>query len=556
MNAAVTESDHKLSLNDQLRDKYQLKTEPFGEATSLFFQGAQRQHNLETLRHLVSYGDMVLVLTGASGSGKSTLISELGRHIVDGIRVIALNPTLIASPRKLTFELCKRLDLQLVEGEPVSRTMARVLDACAHNAAKSERLLLVVDDAHKINKDSFKLLLSTFRDLGSDSGICLLVSGRQEILQSITQEGVDPTTCSWIHQIHLKPFSQDDAETYVRLRLARAGSKVEPVLTDVQKKALSVLGKGCPGRINRIAPAVLLDSFELASPKKSSPKGLSWLLVGIVASLLVSFAVIGHQYNLFSSSDVERVTTGEVVRVESRVANDAQGDLLAKSREEIDIKLKQAEIKAGSLPAIAELIDVGAVEGNVGDDLAVAATEAQTVSSSISKPTVDVAGEPVYTAEGVIQASPIVEDIAKPEKVEKAPTTKPVAPEVSAEKVELSAKTEKLNREGEANAIVNNATVSTRHSRFRGGDWVSTQSKGSYTIQVLGSRNEQTATKYIDSERASKELLYIESTYKEKPWFVVLLGVYPNKAAAKAEMARLPRSIKKQKPWVRSLEGL
>lgn len=567
MNAAAVEHDQKLSLNDQLRDKYQLKTEPFSDTAHLFFQGAQRQHNLETLRHLVSYGDMVLLLTGGAGSGKSTLLAELAKHIVDGVRVINLKPSLIASPRKLAHELCKRLDMQQVEGEPVTRTMERVLETCAHNATSGERLLLVVDDAHKTNSDSFSVLLSTFRGLGGDSGICLLVSGRPEILQSITCEGVDPSTCSWIHQIHLKPFSQEDAETYVSLRLIRAGSKVEPVFSDAQKKALYELGKGCPGRINRIAPGVLLDSFEVASPRVKSQKGLSGLLLGVVVSLLVSFGVIGYQYNLFfapSDSAVNQVEGGESFDNELSGANltakvslanrddatDDEDSALAQSRAELLEKIQQAEKKVSELPDV----NVDVVKSGIEEGKPIA----------VNQPVVNVAGEAVYSSDGVIQPNEVISNdsvdravtASVPEKAAEIPKNETLSAEVSPKDEGVLAQKPKAdNAESTKNPVIEN-NVSIRHSRFRDDKWVSTQQKGAFTIQVLGSRNEQTAIKYIEAERSSKELIYIESLYKEKPWFVVVFGVYPNKAAARAKMNNLPLSVKKQEPWIRSLEGL
>ena len=554
MNAAATEHDQKLSLNDQLRDKYQLKTEPFGDATHLFFQGAQRQHNLETLRHLVSFGDMVLLLTGGSGSGKSTLIAELGRQVVDSIRMVNLKPSLITSPRKLALELCKRLDLQQVEGEPITRTMDRVLEVCAHNAASGMRLLLVVDDAHKANSESLNVLLSTFRGLGGDSGICLLVSGRQEILQAITGEGVDPATCSWIHQIHLKPFSQEDAETYVSLRLIRAGSKVEPVLSDAQKKALYELGKGCPGRINRIAPGVLLDSFEVATSRPQKSRGLSGLLIGVVVSLLVSFGVIGYEYNLFSSSvkegvegvvaesDAGRATHSMTVGPERGGAAEQDDDAaLAASRAELLDKIELAEKQVNAL------LDV-----NI--EVVTPEFEAESKPLTVNQPVVDVAGEAVYSADGVIQPSVVSVDT---EGVAVAAVNPPqdIGGGVAIDSREASGldKSDVVER---AKPLVRNVDTSPRHSRFRSDEWVLSQQNGAYTIQVLGSRNEQTAIKYIESERSLEELVYIESLYKEKPWFVVVLGVYPDKTAAKVKMNKLPSSVKKQKPWIRSLKGL
>lgn len=574
MNAAATEVEQKQSLNDQLRDKYKLRVEPFTDANPLFYQGAQRQHNLETLRHLVSYGDMVLMLTGGAGSGKTTLIKELCRHLADGIRVVNLKPSLIASPRKLATEICKRLELHAVEGEPVSRSIERVIEACTHNAALGERLLLVLDDAHKTNKDSFKLLMKTFRGISSDAGICLLVSGRQELLQSVIQEGVDPATCSWIHQIQLKPFSQEDAETYVSLRLIRAGSKAEPELSEAQKKALSDLGKGCPGRINRIAPGVLLDSFDVAGQRQKTSKGLSGLLVGIVVSLIVSFVLIGHQYGLFFSSK-EGVDSSMVDRRGER--SDKLADSLLSDSTKLAIVEEKINQGANIIEGDLELTSSEIADLPVQDKAIIqeAIEQNSTLNAGLGGSVVEV---PAYSPEGVILPSADSSNsnkageggeaqvISSEDHKDRLAETPSAPSDMQEPSAEISEKTEVTTDSSKSvnkavgsetsNKAGNTAEEISVHPRFRNNKWVASQKKGAYTIQVLGSRNEQTAIKYIDSEKAFQELFYIESSYKNKPWYVVILGVYPDKVAARAKMAKLPASVKKQKPWIRSLKGL
>ena len=49
------------ALMQQLKKHFDLQIDPFSEGSQFFFEGAQRQHNLETLRHLASFGDMVLL---------------------------------------------------------------------------------------------------------------------------------------------------------------------------------------------------------------------------------------------------------------------------------------------------------------------------------------------------------------------------------------------------------------------------------------------------------------------------------------------------------------
>jgi len=51
-------------------------------------------------------------------------------------------------------------------------------------------------------------------------------------------------------------------------------------------------------------------------------------------------------------------------------------------------------------------------------------------------------------------------------------------------------------------------------------------------------------------------LYYLTSTLKGKTWYVVLLGQYRDKNAAKAALSKSPSSIRKMKPWIRTIKGL
>ena len=541
MNSVTKESEYQQSLNEQLRNKFHLNLEPFGDAVQLFFQGGQRQHNLETLRHLVNFGDMVLLLTGDSGSGKTTLIGELKKCVEDNVSVVSLKPSLISNPKKLVSELCKKFSVQQVDGEPIARSMDRVTQHFSQDAAIGKRTLLVVDDAHKTNKEAFQLLVSTFKTLSGEAGVCLLISGRKGVLHSMTLEGVEPDSCSWIHQIQLKPLSRDDATAYVNARLVRAGAVVAPELSGAQSAALHELGKGCPGRINRIAPAVLLDVFGVSEEKKRSPKGVSWLLAGISVSLLISFLVIAYQYNLFySSSEGEAPATPQADLVVGSDELSARAKLAdAVTREKLppspfylpDGEIKSTkELSVASVPEVLESIEESK-SASLEKDM-VASVEKRVIEDVIIQPLEGKSDVLVDNVVGIAEAS------VKLNTQEATITSEAELETMPLQRVEVT--------EG----------VLGRHTAFRSEAWVNKQSSSAYTIQVLGSRSEETTIKYIDKAGDSVRLFYLESTYKGGAWFVVISNIYSNKESARKALSALPIVIKKQKPWLRSVKGL
>ncbi|MCP5208745.1 MAG: SPOR domain-containing protein [Hahellaceae bacterium] len=85
-------------------------------------------------------------------------------------------------------------------------------------------------------------------------------------------------------------------------------------------------------------------------------------------------------------------------------------------------------------------------------------------------------------------------------------------------------------------------------------DWLRAHPPSSTVVQLLGSYHEETAAKFL-KQYASLGFIYVKSTYKGKEWFVVIDGVYNDKAEARDRITAYPVVIQKQQPWVRSVAG-
>ena len=78
-----------------------------------------------------------------------------------------------------------------------------------------------------------------------------------------------------------------------------------------------------------------------------------------------------------------------------------------------------------------------------------------------------------------------------------------------------------------------------------------------FATQLFASYSEKSAQTFIqDNKTKVGALLYYRTEYKGKPWFVVVSGPFESKDIARAEVAKLPASLRKQKPWVRSIEPI
>lgn len=78
----------------------------------------------------------------------------------------------------------------------------------------------------------------------------------------------------------------------------------------------------------------------------------------------------------------------------------------------------------------------------------------------------------------------------------------------------------------------------------------------SYTLQVMGSRSEEGARKFIQNQSSAADFYYFATQYKAKPWYVVVYGQYSNRDAATSAIRELPAALQKVRPWARSLQSV
>ena len=89
-------------------------------------------------------------------------------------------------------------------------------------------------------------------------------------------------------------------------------------------------------------------------------------------------------------------------------------------------------------------------------------------------------------------------------------------------------------------------------------DWLLNQSKTSYTVQILGARDETALLAFIENAPLPKdaEVAYFVTRHKGSRWYSLLCGVYPDKKTAQSVVAALPVELKRRSPWVRSMASV
>ena len=88
--------------------------------------------------------------------------------------------------------------------------------------------------------------------------------------------------------------------------------------------------------------------------------------------------------------------------------------------------------------------------------------------------------------------------------------------------------------------------------------WLLSQDGTTYTIQIIGVSSEKSMLDFIKRNGMLKqnEISYYESTFRGKPWFQLLYGIYPDKQTAQLAANKLPENIRQAGPWIRSIAAV
>jgi DamX protein len=88
--------------------------------------------------------------------------------------------------------------------------------------------------------------------------------------------------------------------------------------------------------------------------------------------------------------------------------------------------------------------------------------------------------------------------------------------------------------------------------------WLLSQESSYYTIQLMGARKEVLLFNFVEKNQLleQNEVAFYQTTFKDKPWFQLLYGIYATKKDARSAADNLPPKIRKSSPWVRRLSGV
>ena len=240
---------------------YNLKEKPFQISTDpkFIWFGANHREALAVLEYGVIDNKGFLLITGDVGTGKTTLINALLTRL--GNEVIVANITNPVLEELDFFNIVANefnIDKQFSSKSEFIIHFGRFLSDCY---AKKKKVLLVVDEAHKLNQDLLEQIRLLSNIERTDTKLInIFFVGQNEFIDIISSQENRALRQRITINYHLESLNESEVKAYIMHRLNVAGLK-ETIFNDDSIREIMTLSKGYPRLINIICDHALLTGY-------------------------------------------------------------------------------------------------------------------------------------------------------------------------------------------------------------------------------------------------------------------------------------------------------
>ncbi|PHV34665.1 peptidoglycan-binding protein [Janthinobacterium sp. BJB312] len=297
---------------------FQLKQSPFSIAPDPRYLFMSERHR-EALAHLlygVGSGGGFVLLTGEIGAGKTTVCRCFMEQIPENCQLAYIfNPKL--SVEELLLSICEEFRIAVAPG--VSSVKGYVDAINAHllaSHAQGKNNVLIIDEAQNLSAAVLEQLrLLTNLETSERKLLQIILIGQPELRAMLARPELEQLAQRVIARYHLGSLTADETASYIRHRLAVAGSTAQTPFAPRLMAQIHAMSHGVPRRINLLCDRALLGAYVENQPqvtrqilrraaeevfaeegKPAAGRGLRWPHVagGVLAGAVVTAALAWH----------------------------------------------------------------------------------------------------------------------------------------------------------------------------------------------------------------------------------------------------------------------
>ena len=534
-----------------------LQREPFSpEPDSLFYYSFDSfEQRLTLLDGLVKGTDTFVLVIGEPGSGKTTLLERYLASI------------------DFKWE-CTRIQTA-AEGAPdPSNVLQDQSGYPAYVLQDSAGPIVFVDDAHRLPPEELKFLIQKSLAPGSNSRIKRLVLfGESELHNAVAGLTALLSDQPAVNKIYLPGLTEEETVDYLRHRLAIAGFEGELPLNSSEVKAVHQTSGGNPGSINEIVHNRIADKYSnkkegqnMSQKSSATPRRKAvWIAVGIIVIVLLAAVWLFSGRGPLTPKSPGQKLAKTVIRhkvppnrIQTRtvsVKKMPSGKSAAKPGT-VTKAMPAPTAESSPVPDEGIKIEKPPGEGTATPEEVTTASLSEKLQPQIIQPRED---RPEST-------DPQSETVGQQETktARSQPVPKGSQPEAIRQQETKTARSQPVPKGSQPKAIrqpeVKPTPVAAGPKKrvVRREKWLLSQDGTTYTVQIIGVSKEESLLDFIERNQLLKqnEIAYYESTFRGKPWFQLLYGIYPDKQSARLAAEDLPEDIRQAGPWIRNLAAV
>jgi len=521
---------------------YGFTGDPFSPESALFFTSPQIEKLLRLFNYLARFSRKLVLLTGANGSGKTALLEHFVNEQNEQERVCFFTALNTDTPKQVLAEISEQLKVSNLAGNESPEKLIRAIrDYSLEQLDHDQNCMVVIDDAHLLDQEVLEQLYQLTLNVAEQRcAISLLLCGGGELFTQVQQVVPGDISEKTIFHQQISPLSDSEVTQYLRMHFSENAGQSKPPFSQAEYQAIFEQSEGLPRRVNEAAKQVLAAGMVGLLVSSESVNQKSKIFVGILAVILLMIGggFFWWQNNDQSPAKEETVNQSMVGQIERSAEEEIPAEIEQAIEGQLFVEPEAEELVAAQDDSIAEL---GANERAVEDASLVPVVKVNEVKIETKAEVVEVESDEL-NAEAL---KPAAEVIAKPED-EQVVESRTVATHSLLETVE--------EQKPATEVVVPKAEPSTRLAQDAAR--ILAFSSSEYTMQLLGSKKEESIHKIMAKLPDDTNLMYFEKTHKGAPWFVLVYGHYTSRAAANAAAAKMPAALNGIKPWVRGISGV
>lgn len=244
-------------------DNFGFRQPPFRNTpdTRAFFTGAKRGSILEALEYAILQGEGIIKVVGEVGSGKTMLCRMLETRLSGKVETVFIaNPSL--TPENIFHAIAVELPIDLKAGSDKFQVLQALQAYLLGRHAAGRPVVVLVEEAQGMPLATLEeiRLLSNLETTRSKL-LQLVLFGQPELDTNLSAPAIRQLKERISYQFHLPPFTREDVEEYLVLRMRAAGYRGPSLFSPGACRRLWKLSGGLTRRVNLLADKALLSAY-------------------------------------------------------------------------------------------------------------------------------------------------------------------------------------------------------------------------------------------------------------------------------------------------------